>query len=210
MAGETHEQTTSEKKRKQLKILKPYRNYRVSTILDASLAEFPVLCDSPPMKHLARLLLPLVLLCTAPLLHAEPKASGDAPVWELKDVDGKAVKLSDFKGKVVILDFWATWCPPCRKEIPGFVELQEAYKDKGLVVIGVSLDEEGAAVVKPFMTEYKVNYPMVIGDGKTVEAYGGISGIPTTFIIDKEGKIKSVHVGYRPKETFEAEIKALL
>ncbi len=133
-----------------------------------------------------------------------------APAWELKDVDGKTVKASDFDGKVVILDFWATWCPPCKAEIPGFVELQKQYGDKGLVVIGVSLDEQGPAVVKPFMKQFEMNYPVVMGDAKIVQAYGGIEGIPTTFIIDRSGNIVAGHVGYVAKETFEKEITPLL
>lgn len=133
-----------------------------------------------------------------------------APSWELKDLDGKTVKSSDFDGKVVILDFWATWCPPCKAEIPGFVELQKQYGDKGLVVIGVSLDEQGPAVVKPFMKQLGMNYPVVMGDAKIVQDFGGIEGIPTTFIIDRSGNIVAGHVGYVAKETFEKEITPLL
>src|SRR5215470_13334225 len=86
-----------------------------------------------------------------------------APDWQLSDVDGKPVKLSDFKGKVLILDLWATRCPPCRAEIPGFVAIQKKYADKGFTVIGVSLDKQGASVVKRFMRELGMNYPVVIG-----------------------------------------------
>jgi thiol-disulfide isomerase/thioredoxin len=86
-----------------------------------------------------------------------------APDWQLSDVDGKPVKLSDFKGKVIILDFWATWCPPCRAEIPGFVLLQKKYADKGFTVIGVSLDEQGPSVVKSFMRSFGMNNPVVMG-----------------------------------------------
>src|SRR5690348_13547526 len=87
-----------------------------------------------------------------------------APDWHLSDVDGKPVKLSDFKGKVVILDFWATWCPPCRAEIPEFVAIQKKYADKGFTVIGISLDQQGASVVKSFMNQLGMNYPVVIGN----------------------------------------------
>lgn len=136
--------------------------------------------------------------------------TGVATAWELKDVDGKTIKLADFKGKVVILDFWATWCPPCRAEIPSFVDLQTKYKDKGLQVIGISMDEGGPAVLKPFIEKNKINYPIVIGTQKTTEDYGGIEGIPTTFIINKEGKIVGKHVGLTSKEEFEKEIEPLL
>jgi len=135
---------------------------------------------------------------------------GMAPQWELKSVDGRTMKLSDFDGKVVILDFWATWCGPCRLEIPGFVELQKEFGDKGLAVIGVSLDEQGPPVVRKFMENFNVNYPMVMADDKVVQDYGGIRAIPTTFIIDRKGKLIRKHVGYASKEEFEKEIKALL
>ncbi len=133
-----------------------------------------------------------------------------APDWQLKDLDGKAVKLSDFKGKVVILNFWATWCPPCRREIPDFVALQKQYADKGLVIVGVWMDEGGAEVVKPFVKKMGINYPVIMGDQKTAAAYGGIQVVPTTFIIDKTGKIAAQHEGGADRATFEAEIKPLL
>jgi thiol-disulfide isomerase/thioredoxin len=141
---------------------------------------------------------------------AETPAASKAPAWELKDVDGRPVKSSDFDGKVVILDFWATWCPPCKAEIPGFVELQKQYGEKGLVVIGVSLDEQGPGVVKPFMKQFGVNYPVVMGDAKIVQDFGGIKVIPTTFVIDRSGNIVARHIGYMPKETFAKEITPLL
>jgi peroxiredoxin len=136
--------------------------------------------------------------------------TGPAAEWELKDINGKVIKLSDFKGKVVILDFWATWCPPCRAEIPSFVELQDAYKNKGVQIIGISLDQDGAAVLKPFIEKNKINYPIVIGTPKVTADYGGVEGIPTTFIIDKTGKIVAKHVGLTEKSEFEKEIEPLL
>jgi thiol-disulfide isomerase/thioredoxin len=137
---------------------------------------------------------------------ADPTVSSKAPAWELTDTDGKPVKSSDFEGKVVILDFWATWCPPCKAEIPGFIELQKQYGEKGLVVVGVSLDERGPAVVKSFINQFGMNYPVVMGDAKIVQAFGGIQAIPTTFIIDRRGEIVARHVGFAPKETFEKQI----
>ena len=133
-----------------------------------------------------------------------------APDFELKDANGKTVRLSDFKNKIIILDFWATWCPPCRAEIPGFVELYNKYKDKGVEIIGVSLDQGGWDDVIPFMKEFGVNYTIVLGNMDVAQKYGGIRGIPTTFVIDRQGRIRAKYVGYRPKEVFERDINLLL
>jgi len=133
-----------------------------------------------------------------------------APDWQLSDVDGKPVKLSDFKGKVVILDFWATWCPPCRTEIPSFVALQKKYADKGFTVIGVSLDEQGPSVVKPFMRSFGMNYPVVMGTPKIVLDYGGITAIPTTFVIDRQGNVVTDYQGAMDQATFESVIGPFL
>jgi len=133
-----------------------------------------------------------------------------APSFTLQDLNGKQVSLSDFKGKVVILDFWATWCPPCVKEIPHFIALYEQYKDQGFAIVGISLDHQGISVVKSFARKYRVNYPILMTDGQVDKAYGGIPSIPTTFVIDSAGNIRQKYVGYRDKAVFEADIKALL
>ncbi|MDP8299450.1 MAG: redoxin domain-containing protein [Candidatus Tantalella remota] len=133
-----------------------------------------------------------------------------APDFTLKDLDGNNYSFASTKGKVVILDFWATWCPPCRIGIPEFQALYEQYKDKGLVVVGVALDQGGVQVVKPFVKKNGVTYLVAIGDRGVVAAYGGIRGIPTTFVIDRQGKIVQKYVGYREKKIFEADIKKLL
>lgn len=133
-----------------------------------------------------------------------------APSFTLQDLNGKQVSLSDFKGKVVILDFWATWCPPCVKEIPHFIALYEQYKDQGFAIVGISVDRGGISVVKSFARKYRVNYPILMTDGRVDKAYGGIPSIPTTFVIDKAGNIRQKYVGYRDKAIFEADIKALL
>jgi thiol-disulfide isomerase/thioredoxin len=136
-------------------------------------------------------------------------ALNEAPAWELKDLDGQVVKSSEFLGKVVILNFWATWCAPCKAEIPGFIALQKQYGDRGLVVIGVSLDDQGPVVVKHFMADFEMNYRVVLGDVALMQAFGG-TAIPTTVIINRVGKIVARHVGFTPRETFEDEIKPLL
>lgn len=138
------------------------------------------------------------------------EAPKPAPAWELKDVNGKRVKSDDFKGKVVLLDFWATWCGPCKAEIPGFIQLHKKYSDKGVVVIGISMDEEGPAVVKKFIEKNNVNYPIVMADKNTPDLFGGVEAIPTTFIIDREGQIVNKHEGQTEKSEFESEIKKLL
>jgi cytochrome c biogenesis protein CcmG/thiol:disulfide interchange protein DsbE len=132
-----------------------------------------------------------------------------APPFTLRNLDGKEVKLADFKGKVVILDFWATWCPPCVKEIPDYIELYKQYKEQGFEMVGISVDI-GADVVKSFVQQHHVNYPMLMADGNVQGSYGGMRAIPTTFVIDKAGKIQRQYVGYRNRSVFEADIKALL
>lgn len=133
-----------------------------------------------------------------------------APQFTLKDIDGKSVSLNDYKNKVIILDFWATWCPPCREEIPDFIALQNEYGKKGLQIIGIAVDRDGIKSVKPFYENMGMNYPVLLTDGKVESKYGGIRAIPTTFIIDKKDSIAKKYVGFRSKATFEKEIKELL
>ena len=130
--------------------------------------------------------------------------------FTIKDLDGKDIKLSSYQGKVILLNFWATWCGPCKAEIPGFVELQEKYK-KDLVVVGYDVDDT-AEKARVFVDEYKMNYPVLLGLGRedVQDAYGPIWGIPASFLISKDGKVCKRHMGIAPKETFEKEIKALL
>jgi len=148
---------------------------------------------------------------------ATPVAGGiKAAEFALTDIDGKPVKLSDYKGKVIILDFWATWCPPCRKEIPHFNALSKKYGEKGLVVLGVSVDQDGAGAVKKFKASNEVNYRIAMSNDATYGIYQGYlpkderGGIPFTFIIDKTGVIRQHYVGYRDMDVFETAIKALL
>lgn len=133
-----------------------------------------------------------------------------APSWTLKDVNGIAVRSDQFKGKVVVVDFWATWCPPCRAEIPGYVDLVKKYGKDGLVIVGVSMDEAGPSVVKEFNEKFGVNYSMVMGDDTVVAAFGGVEALPTTFLIDRNGQIRDRKVGAEPTEDYERKIVALL
>lgn len=133
-----------------------------------------------------------------------------APDFVLKDADGKVVKLSDYKGKVVLLNFWATWCGPCKIEIPWFVEFEQNHRDKGFAVLGVSMDEDGWEAVKPYVAANKVNYRMVIGDDMTAQKYGGVESLPTSFLIDREGRIAAVHIGLVSKKVYQDDIAQLL
>ena len=160
------------------------------------------------MKHNAIIAFAALLL--TPCLTSKGAEPQRAPEWQLQSVEGKTVKLSDFKGKVVLLNFWATWCPPCRAEIPDLISLQQQYSPQGLVVIGVAMDQGGATVVKPFLKKMDVNYPVVLGDQKIAQLYGGIEVVPTTFVIDRRGQLVNQLRGAVGRPNFEAAIKPLL
>ena len=129
--------------------------------------------------------------------------------FTLIDSKGASVKLSDYKGKVVLLDFWATWCGGCKVEIPWYMEFQNTYKEKGLSVVGVSMDDDGWKSVKPFIAENKINYPIVIGNSDLGTQFG-VSALPVTLLIDRNGKIAESHAGMVDKDAFEREIQVLL
>jgi cytochrome c biogenesis protein CcmG/thiol:disulfide interchange protein DsbE len=156
------------------------------------------------LKHIVGLGLLAIMLTSA---HA---VAQKAPNFKLKAQDGKIVELAKLKGKVVVVNFWATWCGPCRKEIPGFMDVYNQYKSKGLEIVGVSLDEEGWDVVRPYLARMPIPYPVVVGDGALADAYGGIDAIPATFIIDKNGNIARKHIGYMDRTEFERIVKAML
>lgn len=148
----------------------------------------------------------------APATQRAGKLTGDrplAPPFSLADLNGRKLELADHKGKVVLLDFWATWCGPCRIEIPGLVRLQERYRDQGLVVIGISLDESPEPV-REFYREFGMNYAVAMGTDRVTELYGGILGLPTTFLIGRDGRIYSRHIGATDVSVFEGEVKELL
>jgi thiol-disulfide isomerase/thioredoxin len=160
------------------------------------------------MKTL-RLLLGFALTFAAlALLRAEPVPAMPAPAWKLKDVDGNVITSDQFKGKVVVVDFWATWCGPCRMEIPGYIALQKKYGKDGLVIIGVSCDQDkhAAKTVKDFVQKNGMNYQVVMGDEDVQAAFGGMDAIPTTFIIDRQGQIRDRKVGVEPTAEYEQAI----
>lgn len=132
-----------------------------------------------------------------------------APDFALSQVQGEELRLSSYRGKVVLLDFWATWCDPCREEIPHFVELQKRYGDEGLQIIGISMDDSPDPV-GPFYQKFHMNYPVVMGNAKTGELYGGVLGLPIAFLIGRDGRIYAKHIGATDAAVFEKEIKALL
>ncbi len=132
-----------------------------------------------------------------------------APQFALTSLSGNKINLQDYRGKVVLLDFWATWCGPCRIEIPGFVQLQNQFGDQGLRIIGVSMDD-GPQPVREFYQDFHMNYPVVMGNDKLGELYGGILGLPTSFLIGRDGRIYAKHVGLTDVSVFESEIKELL
>jgi thiol-disulfide isomerase/thioredoxin len=132
-----------------------------------------------------------------------------APDFTLPQLDGNDLRLSSYRGKVVLLDFWATWCDPCREEIPHLVELQQRYGDRGLQIIGVSMDDS-ADPVRPFYQEFHMNYPDVMGTAQTGALYGGVLGLPITFLIGRDGKVNAKHIGATDAVIFEREVRSLL
>ncbi len=133
-----------------------------------------------------------------------------APQFTLRDATGKDTKLADFRGKAVLLNFWATWCGPCKLEIPWFIEFQNKYRSQGLAVVGVSMDEDGWKVITPYVQKVGMNYPVLLGNEDVAKRYGGVDGLPTTFLIDRTGKIAAMHTGIVGKNTYEEEILQLL
>ncbi len=161
-------------------------------------------CSSAPPKEEAKVEEPLEV-------NIKPLAQRQAaPKFELKDVNGKVVTPEEYKGRVLLLNFWATWCVPCKAEIPWFQEFDTKLKDKGFAVLGVSMDEEGWDAVKPYVAEKKIAYRMVIGTEEVSVRYGGIDSLPTTFLIDRDGKIAAIHSGLVSKATYQKEIEDLL
>lgn len=145
----------------------------------------------------------------APAALLPPGERKPAPEFALQDNSGKTVSLKDYRGKVVLLDFWATWCHGCKLEIPWFVELSRKYRNKGVTVVGVSLDSDGWKVVKPFLKTSQIPYQIVLGNDDVAKAYR-VENMPDTFLIDREGHIATVYNGVVDKQNVEANLRTML
>jgi peroxiredoxin len=182
-------------------------------------AAFALLSLAVPLPHVDEVREDLSAVALGETAEASQRSACDAKPkaanlnFVLKDSNGRDYNLAAQKGKVILLDFWATWCPPCKVEIPWFVEFQEKYGPKGFIVIGVSVDDP-ASELKPFGEKFKVNYPLLIGDGrndiKGPRGYNASWGLPKTFVIGRDGNICKTHIGLSVKEHFEQQIKSLL
>jgi peroxiredoxin len=133
-----------------------------------------------------------------------------APNFSLKDAAGNAVNLADYRGKVVLVNFWATWCGPCEVEIPWFIEFEQKYKDQGFAVLGVSMDDDGWKSVQPYVAKHKINYRVMIGSEVVSQQFGNIDSLPTSFVLDRQGRIAANHVGLVEKKEYQNEIVKLL
>ena len=133
-----------------------------------------------------------------------------APDFALRNLEGGILRLEDLRGKVVLVNFFATWCAPCRQEIPDFVRLRKKFLDQGFEIVGISLDMEGPAVLNPLVRHFNISYPVVIGTREVVTDYGGIDGVPTTFFIDREGFIAERVIGLVPESRLEQMVENLL
>jgi len=159
------------------------------------------------MKRFILVLLPLVIVLFV-CADAEKASifsdnSPQASDFTVKDLKGRKIALSDYSGKVVFLNFWATWCGPCKAEIPDFIEAYKQYKDKGMQIIGISVDRISPKSVLKFAEKYKINYPVIMGTAKIQKDYEPGPYVPTTIIVDQKGKIRHRHIGYMSKETLE-------
>lgn len=140
----------------------------------------------------------------------DPASRDAAQYFELPNVDGEIISLNEFKGKVVILNFWASWSQPCRNAVPDFIQLKNEYKDQPVEVIGISLDTDTKENVPIFIEESGINYPVLYGTMSVARSYGDIQSIPTTFVLDKEGRIYSTYVGNLDKQVYKEDINKLL
>jgi cytochrome c biogenesis protein CcmG/thiol:disulfide interchange protein DsbE len=162
-------------------------------------------------RVLVSCLLPVLLSTLIGCRAHAPKsgASAGAPDFTITDIQGKKLSLADYKGKVVLLDFWATWCTPCLEEIPHFIDMQQKLGPEGFQAIGISMDD-GPKPVQQFYQEHKLNYPVAVGDSKLADSYGGVLGLPVTFVINRDGQIRKKFVGATDPKAIEQEVVAAL
>jgi thiol-disulfide isomerase/thioredoxin len=152
-------------------------------------------------------ILVILLACGKTSEVKNPKPDFD---FDLPDLNGKIVSLEDFRGKVLIINFWATWCPPCEEEIPKLNQLQKKYKNEGLVVIGIALDKDSLNLVEPFIRKKRVGYPILVGNEQLLRSLKDFSGVPTTLIVDQKGNLKKKYDGSFDKDDLEKSLKELL
>jgi peroxiredoxin len=146
----------------------------------------------------------------SPWTATGPSGSRTAPPFSLKDTNGNIYSSAQLAGKPAVINFFATWCPPCREEIPGFVEVYNKHKEKGFELVGISLDTDTRENLPGFLMSNRIGYRILFGDLATARAYGGVSSIPTTFFVGKDGEIKNVHIGYMDRDAFDKEVRKLL
>jgi len=160
----------------------------------------------------AKIGIPLIVIALALFTScSHQKEAGSTKLnFVLQDTNGNSVSLTDFRGKVLILDFWDTWCPPCKMEIPGFINLYSHYRDQPFQMIGIALGRKGVGAVKEYMKEKGMNYPVLLANNEILRGYGCCRGIPTTYVLDKKGNIYKTYVGYREESVFEEDIRTLL
>jgi thiol-disulfide isomerase/thioredoxin len=181
-----------------------------------------VAAQEPPAPRKNPLLVIVTVVALLGLVAATNhyEASSGAASLTITDLQGKPIDLEPYKGKVVVINFWATWCGPCLIEMPWFIEFQEKYASRGFTMLGIAMDDEGRSVVEPWVAEQtfeangragaKLNYPMFIGSEPVAEAYGGILGLPTTLVVNREGKIVHRFIGLASHEKLVAAIEGLL
>lgn len=167
-----------------------------------------------PRKSESSIFLALALAavaCTTSEVPVDANApSRPLPEFSIQDLEGDLFTNEKLDGKVALVNFWATWCGPCKIEMPWFVDFQRKYKDRGFTVLAISLDEEGWDPVREFAAELELNFPVVLGDDPVAEDFGGIRALPTTLLVDRAGNIVFTHTGLVSKRTYEDEIEALL
>jgi peroxiredoxin len=153
------------------------------------------------------------VLASAPVVPTKLQAESErkpAPDFSLEDEAGKTVKVSDFKGRVLLLNFWATWCHGCKTEIPWFLEFQREFDKKDFAVLGVAMDDDGWKSVRPYMIEKNITYEMVVGNDDIAARFGGLQGLPISFLIDRQGRIAAKHIGMVEREECRREIEQLM